>query len=617
MTKEFINEAFNEYKDLCAKWNELSLASLDLSNKEKWMESLHNQVDEGYKIYMQVKDIIMPKYSLIVSSINDLVIDLQNYIFDLLEEAYYDGFSDYHFLHSIASKLVPIYEERLDYDRLLQSSLIAGYALLEQARFDKSLKESIEYYYQKVIDLKEHFKDFKNERTKYRVLAAYYNLMVVAYDLDIYPSSSLTKTYTDFLELKNNLNYKDLFNTDEELSSTYEYILEHFYESIYQYVDSNTKDVPKDIMDFVIEKVKANYNTTEDDSKEFLLYYKKMLLKEGKTDINSTFLWTYDSYKKYSSTEFDENKDYISFFQTYITYMLKLLNETSFSIDEKEDYFNKIIEEISSFIKIQNKSSKNSNTITQVIQEMIFQPDTFLFFPSLKEKIDFLFQMLIKRHISTYLHSKMVAKFTDLIISKVLYSKPELFIYEASPYKTIEQVKKNQSLIQRTAFYGALLHDIGKFNVLNIISRQNRPLTNNEFNTIKSHTIKGAKNLLIDDDLAQFEDIALYHHKWYNGMGGYPEEYSNLNSKHKIIIDIITMADCLDAATDHLGRNYRKHKTVADVLEEFNKESGTRYNPHIVKLLNEDKELVKNLEYLSSSGREDEYFKAYKEINKN
>ena len=99
-------------------------------------------------------------------------------------------------------------------------------------------------------------------------------------------------------------------------------------------------------------------------------------------------------------------------------------------------------------------------------------------------------------------------------------------------------------------------------------------------------------------------------------MGGYPEDYSNLDSKYKIIIDIITMADCLDAATDHLGRNYRKHKTVKDVIHEFNLDSGTKYNPDIVQILNEDKELVSNLEYLSSIGREDEYFKAYIEICK-
>lgn len=615
MTKDFIEKTFEEYKDTYLRWNELSLASLDLSNKEKWMISLHNQVDEGYKIYMEVKENIMPKYQQIIDNLDNLDDELQDDIFLLLEKTYYDGWDDYHFLHSIASKLVVIYEKRKDYDKLLQTSLIAGYALLEQARFDRSLKDSVEYYYQKTIQIKEHFDEFKNPRTKYRLFAAYYNLIVVAYDLDIYPSSKMVNTYKDFVALKDDIHYKDLLKTDKELMGMYDYILEYFYESIYQYIDNESKNIPKELMDFVVEKVKKDYENDSDTTPEFQLYYRKMLLKEGKVDINSTFLWTLENYRKYIQTEFEENKDFISFFQTYITYMLKLLNETSFSIDEKEGYFKMILVEIDKFIKKQNQTSKNSHTVTQVIEEMIFRPDTFLFFSSLKEKIDFLFQMLIKRHISTYLHSKMVAKFTDLIVSKVLYHKPELFIYENSNYQTIEQVKKNQSSIQRTAYYGALLHDIGKFNVLDIITRQNRPITNNEFNVIKSHTTKGAQNLLIDEDLAQFEDIALFHHKWYNDQGGYPD-ISNKNSKNKILIDIITIADCLDAATDHLGRNYRKYKNVSDVIEEFNRDSGTRYNPYIVQILNEDKELVKNLEYLASIGREDEYFKAYKEINK-
>lgn len=615
MTKEFVEQVFKEYEKTYLKWNELSLASLDLSNKEKWMESLHKQVDEGYKIYTEVKENIMPKYQQIIDNIDDLDADIQDYIFSILEKTYYDGWSDYHYLHSIAKRLVPIYEKRKDYDKLLQSYLIAGYALLEQARFDRTLQNDVEYYYQKTINLKEHFDEFQNPRSKYRLFAAYYNLMVVAYDLDIYSSSNMIKTYKEFLSLKEDIHYKDLLKTDEELMGMYAYIIEYFYESIYQYIDNESKNIPHELMDFVINKVKEDYKNNSDTTPEFQLYYRKMLLKEGKVDIDSTFLWTYENYKKYIETEFEENKDFISFFQTYITYMLKLLNETSFNIDEKENYFKKILIEIDYFIKKQNKTSKNSHTVTQVLQEMIFRSDTFLFFSSLKEKIDFLFQMLIKRHISTYLHSKMVAKFTDLIVSKVLYHKPELFIYENSPYQTIEQVKRNQSQIQRNAYYGALLHDVGKFNVLDIITRQNRPISNNEFNMIKSHTTKGANNLLIDEDLAQFKDIALFHHKWYNGIGGYPDE-SNLDSKHKLLIDIISIADCLDAATDHLGRNYRKHKNVSDVIEEFNQESGTRYNPDIVQILNEDKELVKNLEYLASSGREDEYFKAYKEINK-
>ena len=222
MNKDEILEVFNKYKELCDKWDELSLASLDLSNKTKWMESLHKQVDEGYLIYSTVKDDILPKYNMIKEELDSYDIELQDYIFNLLEGIYYEGFNDYHFLYSLSSKLVPIYEKRKDYDRLLQTSLIAGYALLEQARFDKSLEEKVSYYYHKAMNLRFHFNEFKNPRTKYRLIAAYYNTMVVAYDLDIYPSSILLKTYEEFLSLKEDINLYDVIVIDNSSTMTLE-----------------------------------------------------------------------------------------------------------------------------------------------------------------------------------------------------------------------------------------------------------------------------------------------------------------------------------------------------------------------------------------------------------
>lgn len=48
--------------------------------------------------------------------------------------------------------------------------------------------------------------------------------------------------------------------------------------------------------------------------------------------------------------------------------------------------------------------------------------------------------------------------------------------------------------------------------------------------------------------------MALYHHLWYDEKGGYPREYTYKGNDNAILYQLITCADCLDAATDSVGR---------------------------------------------------------------
>ena len=41
---------------------------------------------------------------------------------------------------------------------------------------------------------------------------------------------------------------------------------------------------------------------------------------------------------------------------------------------------------------------------------------------------------------------------------------------------------------------------------------------------------------------------------WYDEKGGYPREYTHKGNDNAILYQILTCADCLDAATDSVGR---------------------------------------------------------------
>ncbi len=58
------------------------------------------------------------------------------------------------------------------------------------------------------------------------------------------------------------------------------------------------------------------------------------------------------------------------------------------------------------------------------------------------------------------------------------------------------------------------------------------------------------------------------------------------------------MADAIDAATDTLGRSYKRAKRFEQVYEELLAGSGTRYSPAIVGVLRDFPELRAKLDHI-------------------
>ena len=157
------------------------------------------------------------------------------------------------------------------------------------------------------------------------------------------------------------------------------------------------------------------------------------------------------------------------------------------------------------------------------------------------------------------------------------------------------------------------MHDVGKTRITDIVNTQGRKLWDREFQGIKKHPTYGAETLSMDSDLIKYRDIAIGHHKFYDGSSGYPEEFDNVASKYRIVIDLITICDCIDAATDHLGRNYKRAKTLDMVLQELVEGKGTRYNPDLVEIIENSSRLKKEMSYIVSEGRLDIMYRAYLE----
>ncbi len=106
----------------------------------------------------------------------------------------------------------------------------------------------------------------------------------------------------------------------------------------------------------------------------------------------------------------------------------------------------------------------------------------------------------------------------------------------------------------RSLAIGGLLFDVGKLQLDKELLNAKRPLTEEEFETVKSHVQLGVdaitKGGVMNQDVI---DMVAYHHERHDGSG-YPEGLSG--DKIPIFARIAAIVDCYDAITSH--RSYAR-----------------------------------------------------------
>jgi HAMP domain-containing protein len=140
----------------------------------------------------------------------------------------------------------------------------------------------------------------------------------------------------------------------------------------------------------------------------------------------------------------------------------------------------------------------------------------------------------------------------------------------------------------RTVTFSAILHDIGKIAVSEVILDKPGKLTTDEFALIQEHPRTGAR---IIADIPSYDTILpgiLYHHEHWDGSG-YPDGLAGdaipLSSR------IITVADVWDAIT--ADRPYRKGFPRMEAIDFMKKNCGALFDSTIVEvfleIINEEK----------------------------
>jgi putative two-component system response regulator len=124
----------------------------------------------------------------------------------------------------------------------------------------------------------------------------------------------------------------------------------------------------------------------------------------------------------------------------------------------------------------------------------------------------------------------------------------------------------------------AMLHDIGKIGIPDSILLKPEPLSAEEFDIIKQHTIIG-RDILAGSPaplLQTAELIAYTHHERWDGRGyhGMCEESIPIEGR------IVAVADTFDALVN--DRPYRAARSIDAAMEELKSERGAQFDPRVL-----------------------------------
>lgn len=216
---------------------------------------------------------------------------------------------------------------------------------------------------------------------------------------------------------------------------------------------------------------------------------------------------------------------------------------------------------------------------------------------------------ILAGHKPTYVHSLMVAELTCALLHRQIETRPETLVGLLGCRSAAEVQTRREELCQ-TAYECGLYHDLGKCAVLMYIDNNARRLLDEEFFCIQSHPRTGADILNRMGCGRTLALAALYHHCYYNGKGGYPNDAPSCPPEIKGIVDALSVADSLDAATDNIGRCYNLAKPFRTLLEELRAQSGTRYAPNVVALF-EDERFCQQLAENTDAERKRVYLQVY------
>ena len=196
----------------------------------------------------------------------------------------------------------------------------------------------------------------------------------------------------------------------------------------------------------------------------------------------------------------------------------------------------------------------------------------------------------LERRTIEHMLSEVIETLSDTIDAKDGYTHGHSARVAAYSRKIAQAAGMDKKECDRI-YHAGLLHDIGKISIDEAIINKPGRLTKDEYETIKTHTTRGAEILAKMEDMPYLSLGAMYHHERYDG-DGYPNGVKD--NEIPTFGRIIAVADAYDAMTSK--RSYREPMTQAEVRQQIVDGIGKQFDPYyanlMLKIIDQDTEFT-------------------------
>lgn len=511
---------------------------------------------------------------------------------------------DYRLVLPPAEKLISYYEKTDEIEKLIPVCIAYEYYLNDVKHKQFSISKNDYTMVDKVLALKDRYLEIQDESARTKIWMAYYIKIIIGMDNETVRPKEAFALREEMLELWNRPEIQKLEKENQQANRYVNRVKNNVTDALHTIdnEDSETKEVfcqlTKETYFSMLQETKSEYEI------EPVLYasYLYVLYLNREETLDDIFDDLMDFYKygaKKYQAETSISYDALEFFIN-ITRVLFAWSKRGVDHEKTRKMVGYFVALAETRWKEVNKEKIPilNNLMKQLCNYIVTYKNSEV------EVEKCIYQMIVQRNFFSYIHSAQISGITQILFEDAYQRAPELF----ANYSDMEYGELHEFINKAAVF-----HDIGTEDMIPFLYEKLYPMSKEEEEQSYLHPVFGARYVEQIEDMKKYREIILGHHKYYDGSGGYPKEYDNTQAFHRVIADMIFIADTLDSLADSFMQK-GNNLSFEEIMQEFHNGSGTKYNPLLVEMIENSHELQQKLWKAVSGDKSEIIFSYYHDM---